>query len=67
MPVGVSGKSLRHPAKVEDLTDAVKHTYDELGIPEVERRYLSGGTAQAEAWKLGWKSFDETDYCPDCW
>jgi len=33
----------------EDLPDAIKNTYDKLGIPEAERRYLAGVTAQYES------------------
>ncbi|HVB91081.1 MAG TPA: Fe-S cluster assembly protein SufB [Acidimicrobiales bacterium] len=32
----------------EDLPDAIKNTYEKLGIPEAERKYLSGVTAQYE-------------------
>src|SRR5579864_7057568 len=32
----------------EDLPDAIKSTYEKLGIPEAERKYLSGVTAQYE-------------------
>jgi len=32
----------------EDLPDAIKSTYDKLGIPEAERKYLAGVTAQYE-------------------
>jgi Fe-S cluster assembly scaffold protein SufB len=53
-------------AEIEDLPDAVKHTYEKLGIPETERTYQSGMTAQAAARKLGWKSIGEGDHCPDC-
>jgi Fe-S cluster assembly scaffold protein SufB len=53
-------------AEIEDLPDAVKRTYEKLGIPEAERTYRSGVTAQAAARKLGWKSVGESDYCPDC-
>jgi hypothetical protein len=50
---------------IADLPDAVKHTYERLGIPEAERTYRSGVT-QAAAWELGWKSIGGSDYCPDC-
>jgi Fe-S cluster assembly protein SufB len=33
----------------EDLPDAVKNTYEKLGIPEAERKYLAGVTAQYES------------------
>jgi Fe-S cluster assembly protein SufB len=33
----------------EDLPDAIKNTYEKLGIPEAERRYLAGVTAQYES------------------
>jgi Fe-S cluster assembly protein SufB len=33
----------------EDLPDAVKQTYEKLGIPEAERKYLAGVTAQYES------------------
>ena len=33
----------------EDLPDAIKSTYDKLGIPEAERKYLAGVTAQYES------------------
>ena len=33
----------------EDLPEAVKATYDKLGIPEAERKYLAGVTAQYES------------------
>jgi FeS assembly protein SufB len=32
----------------EQLPDAIKSTYEKLGIPEAERKYLSGVTAQYE-------------------
>ena len=32
----------------EDLPDAIKTTYERLGIPEAERKYLAGVTAQFE-------------------
>jgi FeS assembly protein SufB len=32
----------------EQLPDAIKRTYEKLGIPEAERKYLSGVTAQYE-------------------
>jgi Fe-S cluster assembly scaffold protein SufB len=53
--------------EIKDLPEAIKRTYDRLGIPQAERRY--GGTAaQLAASELGWKaSVDEGDYCPDCW
>ena len=35
--------------KWEDLPDAIKSTYEKLGIPEAERKYLSGVTAQYES------------------
>ena len=33
----------------EDLPDAIKNTYERLGIPEAERKYLAGVTAQYES------------------
>jgi len=33
----------------EDLPDAIRDTYKKLGIPEAERRYLAGVTAQHES------------------
>ncbi|MCY3961426.1 MAG: Fe-S cluster assembly protein SufB [bacterium] len=33
----------------EDLPDAIKDTYEKLGIPEAERKYLAGVTAQYES------------------
>jgi Fe-S cluster assembly protein SufB len=33
----------------EDLPEAVKQTYEKLGIPEAERKYLAGVTAQYES------------------
>ena len=33
----------------EDLPDAIKRTYEKLGIPEAERKYLAGVTAQFES------------------
>src|SRR5580692_8541526 len=33
----------------EDLPDAIKQTYDKLGIPQAERKYLAGVTAQYES------------------
>jgi Fe-S cluster assembly protein SufB len=33
----------------EDLPDAIRNTYDKLGIPEAERKYLAGVTAQYES------------------
>ena len=35
--------------KWEDLPDAIKTTYERLGIPEAERKYLAGVTAQFES------------------
>jgi len=35
--------------KWEDLPDAIKNTYERLGIPEAERKYLAGVTAQYES------------------
>src|SRR5579863_6725110 len=32
----------------DDLPDAIKNTYERLGIPEAERKYLAGVTAQYE-------------------
>ncbi|HTT85790.1 MAG TPA: Fe-S cluster assembly protein SufB, partial [Acidimicrobiales bacterium] len=32
----------------DDLPDSIKDTYEKLGIPEAERKYLSGVTAQYE-------------------
>ncbi len=32
-----------------DLPDSIKSTYDKLGIPEAERKYLAGVTAQYES------------------
>ncbi len=43
--------------KWEDLPDAIKNTYEKLGIPEAERKYLSGVTAQYEClapWTKVW-------------
>ena len=33
----------------DDLPDTIKNTYEKLGIPEAERKYLSGVTAQYES------------------
>jgi Fe-S cluster assembly protein SufB len=33
----------------EDLPDEIKNTYEKLGIPEAERKYLAGVTAQYES------------------
>jgi Fe-S cluster assembly protein SufB len=33
----------------EELPDAIKDTYEKLGIPEAERKYLAGVTAQYES------------------
>ena len=33
----------------QDLPDAIKDTYEKLGIPEAERKYLAGVTAQYES------------------
>jgi Fe-S cluster assembly protein SufB len=33
----------------EELPDAIKSTYEKLGIPEAERKYLAGVTAQYES------------------
>ena len=33
----------------EELPDSVKDTYEKLGIPEAERKYLAGVTAQYES------------------
>ncbi len=38
--------------KWEDLPDAIKNTYEKLGIPEAERKYLSGVTAQYECLRV---------------
>jgi len=35
--------------KWEDLPDAIKDTYEKLGIPQAERKYLAGVTAQYES------------------
>lgn len=35
--------------KWEELPDSVKDTYEKLGIPEAERKYLAGVTAQYES------------------
>ncbi|MGI8939643.1 MAG: Fe-S cluster assembly protein SufB [Iamia sp.] len=35
--------------KWEELPDAIKDTYEKLGIPEAERKYLAGVTAQYES------------------
>src|SRR6202046_2367363 len=35
--------------KWKDRPDAIKNTYEKLGIPETERKYLSGVTAQYES------------------
>ena len=40
------------PSQVDDwdeLPDAIKNTYEKLGIPEAERKYLAGVTAQYES------------------
>jgi hypothetical protein len=51
---------------IEDLPEATKRVYDRLGIPEAERTYLSGVTAQASAGELGWKVVGGSHYCADC-
>src|SRR6058998_977626 len=33
----------------DDIYDAIKNTYEKLGIPEAERKYLAGVTAQYES------------------
>ena len=33
----------------EDVPESIKNTYEKLGIPEAERKYLAGGTAQYES------------------
>ena len=33
----------------DELPDAIKNTYEKLGIPEAERKYLAGVTAQYES------------------
>src|SRR4029077_14913777 len=33
----------------DELPDAIKMTYEKLGIPEAERKYLAGVTAQYES------------------
>ena len=33
----------------DDLPDSIKNTYEKLGIPEAERKYLAGVTAQYES------------------
>src|SRR5215472_5594568 len=40
-----------------ELPDAIKNTYEKLGIPEAERKYLAGVTAQYECvapWTKVW-------------
>ena len=37
----------------DDLPDAIKNTYEKLGIPEAERKYLAGVTAQYECLRGG--------------
>jgi hypothetical protein len=62
----VCGREYRIAGTSSGLPDTTKHTYEKPGIPEAERTYLSGVTAQAAARKLGWKSVGENDYCADC-
>ena len=33
----------------DDLPDSIKNTYEKLGIPEAERKYLAGVTAEYES------------------
>ena len=33
----------------DELPDSIKNTYEKLGIPEAERKYLAGVTAQYES------------------
>ncbi|MDE0195931.1 MAG: Fe-S cluster assembly protein SufB, partial [bacterium] len=33
----------------DDVPDSIKNTYEKLGIPEAERKYLAGVTAQYES------------------
>ncbi len=45
--------------KWEDLPDAIKTTYEKLGIPEAERKYLAGVTAQYESEVVFHRNRDE--------
>ena len=39
----------RRSTQWDELPDAIKNTYEKLGIPEAERKYLAGVTAQYES------------------
>jgi Fe-S cluster assembly protein SufB len=43
----------------DQLPDAVKNTWDKLGIPEAERKYLAGVTAQYESEVVYHKNHDD--------
>ncbi len=47
--------------KWEDLPDAIKNTYEKLGIPEAERKYLAGVTAQYESEVVYHKNRDDLE------
>lgn len=43
----------------KDLPDAIRDTYDRIGIPEMEKKYLSGVSAQYES-EVVYKSIEKT-------
>ena len=45
----------------DDLPDAIKNTYEKLGIPEAERKYLAGVTAQYESEVVFHRNRDELE------
>jgi len=45
----------------DQLPDSVKETYEKLGIPEAERKYLSGVTAQYESEVVYHKNHDDLE------
>ena len=54
----------------DQLPESVKATYDKLGIPEAERKYLAGVTAQYESEVVYHRNRDELGsraYCSATW
>ena len=48
-PKGKDGKNDYQPNKWEDVPDEIKSTFDRLGIPEAERKFLAGASAQYDS------------------
>ena len=49
-PKGKGGKDKGYqPNKWEDVPDEIKSTFDRLGIPEAERKFLAGASAQYDS------------------